>query len=66
MTKNLNNFISSEKLFLFLKYKHFFPDFFSYLGKELDKKTKINVKIYDVTNWKANSFNKHIARYLKK
>ena len=40
--------------------------FFGYLEKRLDKKAKVNCKIYDVTNWNTNNYNKHIARYLKK
>ena len=26
---------------------------------------KLSFKIYDVTNWNTNNYNKHIARYLK-
>ena len=29
-------------------------------------KTKLNFKIYDVTNWITNNYSAHIARYLKK
>ena len=29
-------------------------------------KTKVNFKIYDVTNWITNNYNTHISRYLKK
>ena len=63
---NMMFFISSEKLFSFLRYLQFCPDFFCYIGKQLDKKTKVNFRIYDVTNWNTNNCNKHIARYLKK
>ena len=63
---NMMFFISSEKLFSFLRYSQFCPDFFSYIGKQLDRKAKVNFKIYDVTNWNTKSYNKHIARYLKK
>ena len=59
-------FISSEKLFSFLRYLQFCPDFFGYIGKRLDKKAKVNLEIYDVTNCKIKNYNKHIARYLKK
>ena len=59
-------FISPEKLFSFLRYLQFCPDFFGYIGKRLDKKPKVNLEIYDATNWKIKNYNKHIARYLKK
>ena len=32
----------------------------------IDKKAKENLKIYDVTNWNTEKYNKHIARHLKK
>ena len=59
-------FISSEKLFSFLRYLQFCPNFFYYIGKQLDKKTKVNFKVYDVTNWNTNNCNKCTARCLKK
>ena len=59
-------FISSEKLFSFLRYLQFFPDSFGHIGKQLDKKSKVNFKIYDVTNWNTKNYNKHIVRYFKK
>ena len=62
----MNVFISSEKLFSFLRYLKFFPDFFCYIEKQLDRKAKVNFKIYGITNWKTKNYNKHIARYLKK
>ena len=34
--------------------------------KRLDKKAKVNFKIYNVANWITNNYNTHIARYLKK
>ena len=50
---------------LVLKIFTFFPDFFGYVGKLLNKKGKVNFKIYDVASWSTNNYNKHIARYLK-
>ena len=38
---------------------------FVHLGKWLDKKLKINFKVYDVINLKRSNYNKHISRYLK-
>ena len=29
-------------------------------------KTKVNFKMYDVTDWKAINYNTYIAQYLKK
>ena len=39
---------------------------FCHAGKRLDKKAKVDFKIYDVTDWITNNYNKHIVRYLKK
>ena len=40
---------------------------FGVLGKRLEKKSKVNFKTYDVTDWnKINKYNTHIAKYLKK
>ena len=40
--------------------------FFGHVGKWLDKKAKVNFKLYDVRNWETNNYNAHIAHYLKK
>ena len=58
--------IPHKILFSFLKYLHFCPDVFGHVGKRLDKKAKINFKVYDVTTWETNNYNKHIAQHLKK
>ena len=34
--------------------------------KRLDRKGKFNFKFYDVTGWRTNNCNSHIAQYLKK
>ena len=39
-------FILSERLFFVLK----ISNFFGHAGKRLDKKAKVNFKVYDVTN----------------
>ena len=44
-----NAFYFMLKAFLFLRYFNFCPDFV-HLGKQLDKKAKINFKIFDVTD----------------
>ena len=54
------------KALFFLRYSSVCPDFLDNLGKGLDKKTKVNFKIYDATNWITKNYDKHIARYLKK
>ena len=37
-----------------------------YVEKQLDKKVKVNFKIYHVTDWTANNYNTQITQYLKK
>ena len=59
-------FFISLLLFLFLRYLIFFPNFLAHVGKRLDKTVKVNFKVYDVANWKANNYNTHIAQNLKK
>ena len=51
---------------MFLKYLHFFPDHSGYVENRLDKKGKVNFKIYDVINWETNTLNIHISQYLTK
>ena len=50
---------------MFLRYLHFYPDIFGYVGKRLDKKAELNFKIYGVTNWNTNNCYKYIDRYIK-
>ena len=38
---------------------------FGYVEKRLDKKAMVDFKIYDVTDWKANNCNTHIAQHFK-
>ena len=35
--------------------------FFSHIGKQLNKKTKVSFKIYDITNWETNKYNNYIS-----
>ena len=44
----------------------FWFDFLGYMDKWLDKKAKINFKIYNLRDWEINYYNTHIAQYLKK
>ena len=50
----------------FLRYFCFFHDFFGYVENRLDKKAKVNFKIYVVLDWPTNNFNTYIVSYLKK
>ena len=35
------------------------------MGKWLDRKPKVNSKIYDFTTWETNIYNVHIAQHLR-
>ena len=39
---------------------------FGYVKKRLDKKSKVNFKIYHVTDCTTNRYSTYIAQYLKK
>ena len=39
---------------------------FGHVEKQLDKKSKVDFKIYDVTNWITTNYHTYIASYLKK
>ena len=61
-----NGFFSPKNLFSLLIYLTLWPDCFGPVGKQLDKKAKVNFKIHGVINWEANNYNTHTAQYLKK
>ena len=61
-----NAFYFILKVLFVLKIFTIFPDFFGYVEKRLDNKSKVNFKTYDVASWNTNNYNKHIVRYLKK
>ena len=48
-----------KKLFLFLRYLNFCPDYLGHAGKQLDKKAKIDFKI-NFINWETNSYSTHM------
>ena len=50
-----NGFYSILKTLFILKLKmfSFLSWLFCFIGKQLDKKAKVNLKSYDVTNWNA-------------
>ena len=68
LLKMMNNpfHFTIKALFVLTILLHFCIDIFGYVGKRLDKKAKGNFKIYGVTHWNINHFNKPYARYLKK
>ena len=39
---------------------------FSNVGKRLDKKVKVNFKIYDTTDWETNNSNTNNTQFLKR
>ena len=55
----------SKALFV-LKIFTFLSLLFGNVAKRIDKKVKVNFKFYDATVWLTNSYNTHIAQYLKK
>ena len=61
-----NAFYFVLKAFSVLKIFKFLSWLFGHVGKRLHKKTKVNFKIYDATDWTANSSNTHIAQCRKK
>ena len=61
-----NTFYFILKTVFILQIFTFFSWLFGYLENRLDRKVTVNFKIYDVTDWTANSCNTNIAQYLKK
>ena len=67
-------FKNDEKLFFYfmLKALFVFEKFiflfliFGYMEERLDKKAKVNFKIYDITDWTRNNYTRHVTQYLKK
>ena len=58
---NWNRFKNNEKYLNDERYLNFCR-LFSHVGKWLDKKTKVNFKIYDVITWEISNHNTHIAQ----
>ena len=59
-------FISTWKLFSFLRYLNLWPNFFGDARKWLDKKAKVDFQMHDAIYLEANNYNTHIAQYFKK
>ena len=62
--KNVFYFIL--KALFILKIFKFSSRLFGLEGERLDKKAKVNFKIFNVTDWETNNYNTHFAQYLKK
>ena len=60
-----NAFYFMLKALFVLSVFEFLSLFFGHLRKWLYKKAKVNFKTYDVTDWRTNNCNTHIAQYLK-
>ena len=54
-----------KALSLLKKNLSFCPNFFDHVRKQLDKKAKLNFKIYDVTEWTINNCNTQFPNILK-
>ena len=63
MMKNVFSFLL--KALFVLKMFTFLSWLFDYAEKRLDKKIKVNLKIYEVTDWTANNYNIHFAQSQK-
>ena len=49
-----------------LRFLNFCSNFFGHVVKQLNKKPKVNFRIYDHKNWETNNYNMHIAQNLSK
>ena len=65
MMKNAFYFTLLKTTFV-LKILQFLFRIFGHVTKRLDKKAKVNCKIYDVTNCITNKYNTHFAKCLMK
>ena len=61
-----NAFYFILKALLVLKIFNILSWIIWYMGKQLDKKAKINFKIYDVKIWERYNNNTYIAQHFKK
>ena len=58
-TEVMKNVISCCKHFVFETFT-FLSSLFGYVVKQVHKKAMVICKIWDVTNWKTNNYNRHI------
>ena len=61
-----NAFYFTSKAFFVLKVFRFLTWLFGHVSKQLDKKDKVNFKLYEVTVWLTNNRNTDIVQYFKK
>ena len=54
-----------KALFVLEMFK-FLVKLFGYVEERFDEKTKVNLKIYDITDWTTNNYDTYIVQYLKK
>ena len=60
-----NAFHFTSKAIFILEIFMFLSLLFGYLENCLDDKTKVNFKIYGVSDWTRNSYNAYNVQYLK-
>ena len=60
-----NAFYFTSKALFVLKIFKFLSWLFEHVAKRLDKKEKVNFKLYDVLAWLTNNCNKHIAQHFE-
>ena len=61
-----NAFYFTSKALSFFKIFKFLYWLFGHAAKQLDKKDKVNFKLYDVTAWLTNNRTTHIAQFVEK
>ena len=61
-----NAFYFTSKVLFVLKIFKILSWLFGHAAKRLEKKDKVNFKLYHVASWLINNRNKHIAQYLEK
>ena len=61
-----NDFYFTSKALFFLKIFKLLSGLFGHVAKQLDKKIKVNFKVYHVTAWLTNNRNTQIVQYFEK
>ena len=57
--------LRSETIFSNFWQDNFLSGIFGHVEKRINKKDKVNFKIYNVTTWLTKNCNTHIVQYLK-
>ena len=63
IVKNAFSFIL--KALLILRIFKFLSYFFGHVGKWLNKRAKVNLKVNDLTAWLRNNYNTHVDQQVK-